>query len=125
MTAGMTEPTDLAALESQLNELIVAGRLMDAFERFYADDIVMQENTSPPIAGKDRNRERERAFFGSIGESHIELLGAAIGDGVTYSEWIFDLSFKDGRRIRMTEVSARRWRDGLVVHERFYYDPAA
>jgi ketosteroid isomerase-like protein len=117
--------TDLAALESQLNQLILAGCFMDAFERFYADDIVMQENTAPPIAGKARNREREQAFFGSIDAARIELLGAAIGVDVTYSEWIFDLSFKDGRRIRMTEVSARRWRDGLVVHERFYYDPAA
>lgn len=117
--------TDLAALESQLNQLILAGRFMDAFDRFYAEDIVMQENTSPPIAGRVRNREREQAFFGSIDTARIELIGAAIGDGVTYSEWVFDLSFKDGRRIRMTEVSARRWRDGLVVHERFYYDPSA
>lgn len=117
--------TDLAALESQLNQLILAGRFMEAFERFYADDIVMQENTAPPVAGKARNREREQAFFGSIDTARIELLGAAIADGVSYSEWVFDLAFKDGRRICMTEVSARRWQGGLVVHERFYYDPTA
>jgi hypothetical protein len=27
--------------------------------------------------------------------------------------------------MKMTEVAARRWKDGLVVHERFYYDPKA
>ncbi len=116
---------DLAALESQLNQLILEGQVMVAFERFYAEDIVMQENTAPPVSGKARNREREQAFFGSIAESKIHLLGSAVGDGVTYSEWIFELSFKDGRRVCMTEVSARRWKDGLVVHERFYYDPVA
>ena len=117
--------SDLAALETQLNQLILQGQALAAFERFYAEDIVMQENTAPPVVGKARNRAREEAFFGSIAESKIQLLGSAVGDGVTYSEWIYELNFKDGRRICMTEVSARRWKDGLVAHERFYYNPAA
>jgi len=116
--------TDLAALERQLNQLILAGQALEAFERFYAEDIVMQENTAPPVLGKARNREREQAFFGSIAAAKIQLLGSAVGDDVTYSEWIYELDFKDGRRICMTEVSARRWQGGLVVHERFYYNPA-
>lgn len=115
---------DLAALESQLNALLLAGRAMEAFERFYADDIVMQENCDPPIVGKARNRAREQAFFGAIDRfERIELLGSAAGDGVTYSEWIYEIALRDGRRLSMHEVAARRWRDGQVVHERFYYDP--
>jgi ketosteroid isomerase-like protein len=116
---------DLAALESQVNQLILEGRSLEAFERFYGEDIVMQENTDPPIVGKARNREREQAFFGALANIGVTLLGGAVGDDVTYSEWIFDLTFHDGRKIRLTEVSARRWRDGRVVHERFYYNPAS
>jgi ketosteroid isomerase-like protein len=117
--------SELAALEAQLNQLILAGEPLAAFERFYSEDIVLQENTAPEIVGKARNREREAVFFGSIAETKVQLLGSAVGEGVTYSEWIYELLFKDGRLVRMTEVSARRWRDGLVVHERFYYNPAA
>lgn len=117
--------TELAALEAELNQLILAGEPLAAFERFYSDDVVLQENTAPEIAGKARNREREAAFFGSIAETTVQLLGSAVGEGVTYSEWIYELRFKDGRLVRLTEVSARRWRAGLVVHERFYYNPAA
>ncbi len=118
---GMSE---LAVLEAQLNKLILEGRALEAFELLYAEDIVMQENTAPPLVGKAHNRERERAFFGSIAEFEVQLLGSAIGDDVTYSEWIYEISFKDGRRVNMTEVSARRWRNGQVVHERFYYNPS-
>lgn len=118
---GMSE---LAALENQLNQLILEGRALEAFERFYAEGIVMQENTAPPVVGKPRNREREQAFFGSIEVAKVQLLGSAVADGLTYSEWIYELSFKDGRKICMTEVSARRWQDGLVINERFYYNPA-
>lgn len=115
---------DLAELESQLNELLLARRPMEAFERFYAEDIVMQENVDPPVVGKQRNRAREEAFFGAIASfDRVELLGSAVGDDVTYSEWIYELTLRDGRKLNMTEVAARRWRDGLVVHERFYYDP--
>jgi len=120
----MTARDDLAALEAELNALLLAGRPMDAFERFYAEDIVMQENSDPPVVGKQRNRAREQAFFGAIASfERIELLGSAAGDGVTYSEWIYELVLRDGRRLTMNEVAARRWRDGQVIHERFYYDP--
>ena len=120
----MTTRDDLAALEAELNALLLAGRPMDAFERFYAEDIVMQENSDPPVVGKQRNRAREQAFFGAIASfERIELLGSAAGDGVTYSEWIYELVLRDGRRLTMNEVAARRWRDGQVIHERFYYDP--
>ncbi len=120
----MTARDDLAALEAELNALLLAGRPMDAFERFYAEDIVMQENSDPPVVGKQRNRAREQAFFGAIARfERIELLGAAAGDGVTYSEWIYEILLRDGRRLTMNEVAARRWRDGQVIHERFYYDP--
>lgn len=114
---------DLAALENQLNRLILDGRALEAFEQFYSDDIVMQENTDPPVVGKERNRAREQAFFGALSDIGVTLLGSAVSGDVAYSEWIFELSFKDGRKVALTEVSARRWRAGKVVHERFYYNP--
>lgn len=118
-------PADLPALERQLNELILAGRTMDAFERFYADDIVIQENTEPPVVGKAPNQLREQAFFNAVERfERIELLGSAVGVDLTYSEWVFELVLRDGRRLTMSEVVARRWREGLVVHERFYFNPA-
>ena len=117
--------TDVAALENQLNQLILEGRSLEAFEQFYGDDIVMQENTDPPVVGKERNRAREQAFFGALEDIGVTLLGSAVNDGVAYSEWIFELLFKDGRKVALTEVCARRWSAGKVVHERFYYNPGS
>ncbi len=115
----------LLALEQELNKLLLAGKPLEAFEQFYAEDIVMQENTDPPVVGKPANRAREQAFFGSIAKFHsIELLGWAIRDNVSYSEWVYEMTLASGARVRMTEVSARRWRDGKIVHERFYYNPS-
>jgi ketosteroid isomerase-like protein len=118
----MTESSDLAAREGELNRMILAGEALEAFERFYHDDVVMQENTDPPVRGKEANRQREQALIGNLAAFEAELVGAAVGDDLTYSEWIYTFTFRDGSRQRLHEVSARRWRDGEVISERFYFD---
>lgn len=118
--------SDIAKLDHQLNELILGGKALDGFERFYAEDCVMQENGEPPTVGKDANRRREQEFFDSLSEFHgAEVRGTGAGDGVTFSEWLFDVSFKDGPRKKLEQTAVRRWKDGKIVHERFYYNPGA
>ena len=112
-------------LNRELNQMILSGQAMDAFERFYADDVVMQENLGEPCVGKAANRKREEEFFGSIVEFHgAEVHSAGAGDGVTYAEMTFDATYKDGVRRKMTEVAVRRWKGEQIVHERFYYSAA-
>ena len=41
---------------NDLNSLVVEGKLMDAFEKYYHDDVVMQENSNSPVIGKAANR---------------------------------------------------------------------
>lgn len=108
--------------EAQLNQMILGGKVMEAFEQFYADDVVMQENFDPPSAGKEANRKREMDFFASVEQFHgSKLHAAAYNDGVGLSEWEYDITFKGMGRVKMNQVSVRRWKDGKVAHERFYY----
>ena len=112
-------------LEKELNDQILAGQIMDAFERFYADDVEMREGSQAPTKGKDANRERERQFVESIAEFHGAGVTASAVDGDTsLSEWWMDVTFKDGSRKKLEQAVVRRWRDGLVTNERFYYDTA-
>jgi len=113
---------DIAALEAELNKLILEGKGSEAFEKFYAEDVVMQEPTDPPRVGKATNRKAEQDFYGSIEEFFgAKLLSSAVGDGVTLSEWQYDFKLKGKPRAKLEEVSRRQWKDGKVVHERFYY----
>jgi hypothetical protein len=38
---------DLRTLVDELNQMILEGKILDAFEKFYADDVVMQDNDYP------------------------------------------------------------------------------
>jgi len=115
---------NIRALEEELNQMILSGQALDAFEKLYADDVVMQENQDEPRRGKDTNRSYEQQFFGNIAEFHgAKLGGVAVSGDRSFSEWTFDVTFKDGVRMTNDQVSARTWRDGQVVFERFYYTP--
>lgn len=117
---------DVERLETELNQRILAGRGMEAFEELYADDVTMQENLEAPCVGKDANRKRELEFFASIETFHgATLHSQAVGEGVSFSEWTYDFTTKQGARVQLNEVARRRWKDGKVVHERFYYQPGA
>lgn len=116
------DTNELQQLDSKLNQMITEGKALEAFDRFYADDVVMQENLEPAVHGKEKNRKREEEFFGQIVQLHQgRVIDSAVGDDVTFAEMIFDATMKDGNRISIAEVARRKWKDGKVIHERFYY----
>lgn len=118
-----TTITDVTTLDRELNEMILSGKLLEAFDRFYADDCVMQENGGEPRVGKEANRSYEEQFVNSVAEFHgAKLMASAVEDEVTFSEWQWDVTFKEGGRTTMNQVAVRRWKDGEVSAERFYYD---
>jgi ketosteroid isomerase-like protein len=117
---------DVAAVDAQLNEMILTGRALEAFEKFYADDVVMQENSEEPRVGKDVNRKAEEEFFAGVAEWHDgKLLASAINGDTSFSEWYMDISFKNGARAKASQVAVRKWKNGKVVHERFFYHKGA
>jgi ketosteroid isomerase-like protein len=117
---------DIAAADAQLNEMILTGRALEAFEQFYAEDVVMQENSEEPRVGKDVNRKAEEEFFAGVAEWHDgKLLASAINGDTSFSEWYMDISFKNGARAKASQVAVRKWKNGKVVHERFFYNKGA
>jgi hypothetical protein len=112
----------IEALDRKLNDAIVSGQALEAFDEHYAEHCTMQENNGEPFIGKALNREREIKFFSSLAQLHeIKLLASAVNGNVSFSEWVFDVTFKDGNRHRLEQVSVRRWNNGKVEAERFYY----
>ena len=103
---------------------IAQGTAMDAFEEYYADDVVMVLEDGTEVEGKDANRERENEFFGSVEEVHgIEVKGITSNEdtGVTSVESTMTVTFKgaDGP-MSIEQVAVQNWEDGKIERERFY-----
>jgi SnoaL-like domain len=115
----------VAELEGELNQALQDQRVLEAFDRFYADEVAMQENSGEPCRGKTANRERVLQWAGTVAQFHAaRLIGSAVSDDRAYSEWEYDLTYKNGVRSQINQVAVRVWRNGQVVSERFYWDPA-
>lgn len=112
----------IEALDAELNEAILNGKGLEAFESHYAEDVVMQENDAPPTIGKSANRIREQEFFDAITDFRgAEVLATGSGENVTFSHWSFDFTHRDWGVRKYRQVAVRTWKDGKIVREVFHY----
>lgn len=121
---------NLAERVQKLIDQMNNGQILEAFEEHYADDVVMQENANPGVEGKAANREREKAFLGSVKAwNSLNVSASAVsGDdsqGVSFIEYDFDFINTEDQPVSYEQVAVQRWRDGRIVHERFYYNAGA
>ena len=98
---------------------------LEAFDKFYADEVSMSENTNSPTIGKAANRERETHFVSSVGEVHVNKPTHQIVEGNNVSlGWHLEFTNNEGVRIRLNQVSIQEWEEGKIISERFVYDSA-
>ena len=110
----------------QMIQRVEAGDFLNAFEEFYADDVVMQENAGAPTRGKDANREREKGFVGSIREIHLNRADSFVVDGDRVAiNWKAFYTFQDGSRATFDQVALQTWDGDRIVREQFFYDTAS
>src|SRR6202021_3970107 len=107
------EANSVAVLDKALNDAILSGKALEAFDQYYADDVVMQENSEEPRLGKEVNRKAEIEFFSSLAEFHEgKLLSSAVNGDVTFGEWFMDVTFKNGFRLKLAQGAVGGWEDG-------------
>ena len=117
------EKSKLRANVNQLNQMIQTGKVLEAFEQFYADDIVMQENENTPTIGKQACRANEERFVNGILEFRkADIKNVIISQNLSVVEWDFDYTHKDWGKRSYTQLAVQRWNDdGQIVNEKFYY----
>ena len=113
---------DIKSMVEDLNTMVLNGQAMEAFEKHYADDVVMQENDEEPCVGKDANRAREEQWLSSITELRgAEVKAVAVGDNVSMVEWFMDYSHSEWGDVKLHQVAVQRWKDGKISEEKFYH----
>jgi len=119
-----------ANLRQRLNDLfgyIRQGKIIEAMNEFYDKDTVMQENANPPTKGLGTNIEREKQAMSGVKElKGFTITASSVGDNVTFYESTYestsDFVTTGGEPGHVEQVSVAKWKNGKIVHERFYYD---
>lgn len=107
-----------------LHDMIFSGQLMEAFEKYYHADVVMQEIGEEPRVGKEANRAYEQKFLSMVKAVHGAGITAMASDeetGVVMIENWMDVTFQDDSRIKMMQVSVQKWDGDQIIAETFYH----
>jgi len=117
----------IITLQDRLEDLfayIRQGRILDAINEFYAEDVVMQENSQPPTVGREANLEREKQFLSTVKEwQRFEVTAKGVGDDVTFYETVMDWVTTEGTPVHVGQVVVAKWQDGKIIQERYYHNP--
>jgi hypothetical protein len=114
--------TTLKEKIEELNSLVLEGKALEAFDKFYHPQVVMQENENQPTIGKEENRAREIEFFSNISEFRgAQVKGVALADNLSTVVWHYDYTHKAWGVRNYMQVSVQHWQDGLIIKEQFFY----
>jgi hypothetical protein len=118
--------TNLQQRLADLFSYIRQGKIIEAMSEFYDKETVMQDNANPPTKGLAANIEREKQFMSGVKEwKGFNVTASAVGDNVTFYECNLDFIATSGQPVHMEQVVVAKWKNGKIVHERFYYDTGA
>lgn len=112
--------------ETELQTMVNTGQLMEAFEKFYAEDVVLEEPSGEKFEGKEAARAHEVEFLGKVQEFHgagIKKITANESDATTMAEVWMEVTFKGmDAPIKLEQVAVKQWEGDQVKHERFYFN---
>ncbi|MGJ3245186.1 MAG: hypothetical protein ACFE0I_03825 [Elainellaceae cyanobacterium] len=118
---------------ADINQLVANLKTSAAFEKYYADDIVMIEGDGTVTTGKNACRQGREFFFKEMLVEFREskLISQTIAveaekeyDFLVVSNWYNDFTFKLDDQIidnSSNQLSIGFWKDGLVVRESYNY----
>lgn len=110
---------------TELYEMINSGKLMEGFEKFYHQDVIMEEVGEAPRIGKDINREYEKKFLGMIKEFHgagVYAIASTEAQNKTMVESWIDVTFNgEAPRMKSEQVAVQTWEGDQIVKEVFYH----
>ncbi|MDP4039814.1 MAG: nuclear transport factor 2 family protein [Candidatus Pacearchaeota archaeon] len=109
----------------KLNALIKEGKIAEAFEKYYGEEVVTQVNGNPPVSGKDANRKREIIFLQEIEKlNSAEIKSVTFGgieDNVSMTEWAINIENKEGEEKTIYRVNVQHWKDDKIINEKLYF----
>lgn len=109
----------------KLNLLIRDGKIMEAFEKYYGENVIIQVNGNHPINGKEQNRKREMIFLQEIEKlNSAEIKSVTFGgidDNISMTEWAINIENKEGEEKTIFRVNVQHWKDNKIINERLYF----
>lgn len=122
MTQTSSNQDQLANQLADLHAMLAQGQFLEAMDKYLADDAVLQEGDAEPKQGKAFAMDFEAKFLETVTEfGGYEVLSTAVSGDKTFYEAVMSFTTKDGGPTVIRQAVVDTWKDGKIVHERFYH----
>jgi hypothetical protein len=107
------------ANEKEINQLVQAGKMLEAFEKFYGENVVMIESDGSQNVGKVACRKYEEGFMSTITEFNAaNLLSSVVIPLADYEFQVVATWYNDivttNYPIKGNQTSIAIWKDGMI-----------
>jgi ketosteroid isomerase-like protein len=115
----------LRALAQRIVDVTLANDDEAAFD-LYAENVESIEPGQPPMRGIDAIRQKFAGWRQMVTETRFEPRRVCVDGNVIVIEWLGHVTLAgSGKRAELHEVALHEIRDGKIVREEFFYNPAA
>ena len=107
------------ANEKEINELVLAGKMLEAFDKFYGENVVMMETDGSQNVGKDNCRKYEEGFISSITQfNEAKVISSVVvpiseTEFEVYATWYNDM-VTTNYPIKGNQISITTWKDDMI-----------
>ena len=115
----MTEQEITTAL-NELIDLVAQGKALDAYEKFYHQDIQKTDLDGVLQSGKDELIKNGNEALSIITEVRdFSAVGKIVKGNRSFLVWSIDLDNTNGT-LNVVEVAVQDWKDGKIIYERYF-----
>jgi hypothetical protein len=116
-----TMENNLQAIFAEKNAMVKQGQVVEATDKFFADNATTSDHTGAKTKNKAEMMEKMHGFAGSIkAVNGITLHNEALNGNVSFAEFTFDFDMQDGSKVLWHEILRTVWQDGLIVDEQYF-----
>jgi hypothetical protein len=114
------------SLEAFARKIIKATSQPDVpLRELYAENCTSTEGNGQTVTGIAGLEEKLRRWESIQSGSQWNARNVWTGKNQICIEWEGVVNFRDGRRVNLSEIAVHEIKDGKIVAERYYYNPAA
>jgi hypothetical protein len=116
--------TDVKSKLTEMLGMLQKGQMTEGQEKYFADDVVTQEGNDAAVAGKQAAIERLNKFreaLGITGFVSYAIGSMAVAGNVSFYDAVLSVKVKSGDTIHLEQVVRTEWKNGKIVHERYFH----
>jgi len=106
-----------------LYTMLEEGKLSEAKEEYYHDEIIVIQADGKIRKGKKENLDYDKNFIKNIQEIYGGKIIAITSDEnrqISMVEFWINIKQKDGTKLMIAEVAIQQWENDKIIEERFY-----